>query len=187
MGGRADVYVGFYEKGLLALRDGGTLAYICADRWMRNSYGASLRALVSTGWSVETVVSMTGVDAFEDEVDAYPAITVLRRRSQSTGPLVVEATPGFGPQQALEISEITSRHEVKRAHGTRYRAARLARWFEGRAGWPHGSPDRLALIADLEARFPTLEDPSTGTRVGIGVATGADKVFVVRSQPQGHR
>jgi adenine-specific DNA-methyltransferase len=180
MGGRADVYVGFYEKGLLALREDGALGYICADRWMRNAYGASLRALVSTGWSVETVISMTGVDAFEDEVDAYPAITVLRRGSQDRGPLMVEASPGFGQREALEVVDMTKRDQIKRARGTRYRAARLARWFEGRAGWPHGSPDRLALIADLEARLPTLEDQVTGTRVGIGVATGADKVFVVK-------
>lgn len=83
MGGRADVYVGFYEHGLLALRYGGALAFICADRWMRNAYGAKLRELISTAWSVDAIVSMTGVDAFEDEVDAYPAITVIRRRAQS--------------------------------------------------------------------------------------------------------
>jgi hypothetical protein len=180
MGGRADVYIGFYEKGLLALRDNGSLAYICADRWMRNAYGANLRALVATGWSVETVVSMTGVNAFEEEVDAYPAITVLRRCHQNGGPLVVEATPGFGVRDAREVAGMTTHAEIGRVRGTRYRAARLPRWFDGRAGWPHGSPDRLALIADLEARFPTLEDLDTGTRVGIGVATGADKVFVVK-------
>ena len=180
MGGRADVYVGFYEHGLQALREGGTLAFICADRWMRNAYGANLRALVGTAWSVEAVVSMTGVDAFEEEVDAYPAITVLRRGRQARGPIVVEAAPGFDPREAAEVAVMTARPEIKHARGTHYRAARLRGWFEGRSGWPHGSPDRLALIADLETRFPALEDPATGTRVGIGVATGADKIFVVK-------
>src|SRR5262245_53142511 len=32
MGGRADVYVGFYEHGLRALRDNAMLGFICADR-----------------------------------------------------------------------------------------------------------------------------------------------------------
>jgi adenine-specific DNA-methyltransferase len=40
MGGRADIYIGFYERGLRALRDNGILGFICADRWMRNAYGA---------------------------------------------------------------------------------------------------------------------------------------------------
>jgi hypothetical protein len=54
----------------------------------------------------------------------------------------------------------------------------MDRWFEGRDLWPSGSPAQLALVADLEARFPPLEDPTTGTRVGIGVATGCDSVYI---------
>jgi adenine-specific DNA-methyltransferase len=179
MGGRADVYVGFYEHGLLALRDGGALGFICADRWMRNAYGARLRDMVSTGWSVDAVLSMTGVDAFEHDVDAYPAITVLRRRSQRRGPLVVEGTAGFGENEAREIVALDSEPHVESARGHTYRAARLHGWFEGREGWPHGSPQQLAAIADLEAQFAPLDDPATGTKVGIGVATGADKVYIV--------
>jgi len=34
------------------------------------------------------------------------------------------------------------------------------------------------LVADLESRFPPLEDPAMGTRVGIGVATGCDDVYI---------
>lgn len=179
MGGRADVYVGFYEHGLQALRPGGALAYICADRWMRNAYGADLRALVSSGWAVETLVSLTGVDAFEEEVDAYPAITVIRRAPQATGPLVVEAAPEFGAAEAREVVALARSARARRRTSPRFRAARVSTWFEGRAGWPTGSPDQLALIADLESRLPALEDPETGTKVGIGVATGADRVFVV--------
>ena len=178
MGGRADVYIGFYEHGLQALRDGATLGFICADRWMRNAYGARLRAMVSEQWSVETLVSMTGVDAFEDEVDAYPAITILRRRPQGEGPLAVEATPLFDAAAASEVVELSSAAETNHVHRPGYRGARLGAWFSGPGGWPHGSPDRLATIADLEARYPALEDASTGTKVGIGVATGADRVFI---------
>jgi hypothetical protein len=178
MGGRADVYIGFYEHGLRALRDEAMLGFICADRWMRNAYGSRLRAMVSEEWSVEIVISMTGVDAFEDEVDAYPAITILRRRPQSEGPLAVEATPLFDSAAASELVELASRPDTDHVRQPGYRGARLGRWFRGSGGWPHGSPDRLATIADLEARFPALEDATTGTKVGIGVATGADGVFI---------
>jgi adenine-specific DNA-methyltransferase len=178
MGGRADVYIGFYEHGLRALRDGGVLGFICADRWMRNAYGARLRAMVSEGWAVETVISMIGVNAFEDEVDAYPAITTFRREPQKNGPLVVEASPGFGPSEASEVGSLAAKPTADHVHQPGFRGARLTTWFKGSAGWPHGSPDRLALIADLEARYPSLEDKTTGTKVGIGVATGADRVFI---------
>ena len=56
MRGRADIYVGFFERGLDLLKPGGALSFICADRWMRNQYGADLRELIASAYSVETVV-----------------------------------------------------------------------------------------------------------------------------------
>jgi hypothetical protein len=38
------------------------------------------------------------------------------------------------------------------------------------------------MLEDLSDRFPPLEDRTAGTRVGIGIATGADEVFIVRGQ-----
>lgn len=178
MGGRADVYVGFYEHALRALRDGGSLGFICADRWMRNAYGAHLREMISEQWAIDSLVSMTGVDAFEDEVDAYPAVTVLRRGEQTTGPVVVEATPGFEGSEAAGVAEFVRGQKTELATGENYSATGLKSWFRGRGGWPSGSPDRLAALAEIEASLPSLEDPNTGTKVGIGVATGADKVFI---------
>jgi hypothetical protein len=53
-------------------------------------------------------------------------------------------------------------------------------WFSGSDPWPCVSPERLALLKRLEAKFAPLEDEATGTRVRIGVATGADKVFLTK-------
>jgi hypothetical protein len=94
--------------------------------------------------------------------------------------LVVEGLPGLDEHGARLISELASRADEDHVTGPGFRAARVHSWFGGRAGWPSGSPDQLAVIADLEAAFPPLEDVSTGTKVGIGVATGADKVYVVK-------
>jgi len=177
MGGRSDVYVGFYERGLAALRDGGILGFICADRWMRNAYGAGLRELIAREWAVDAVLSMTGVDAFEHEVDAYPAITVLRRGAQEKGPLVIDAAPEFGVADARRVVKMAN-GRARRSAADRFSAARMPHWFSGPEGWPHGSPARVAAIAAIEARLPTLEDEETGTRVGIGLASGADRVFI---------
>lgn len=185
MGGRSDVYIGFYEKGLKALRSQGRLGFICADRWMRNAYGARLREMISRGWSVEAIIHMTGVDAFENEVDAYPAVTVIRRGEQADGPLIVAAMPEFGASESRQLVDFAvgeKRHATVPAvsgGATSFRASRLSTWFSGKSGWPNASPERIDLLADLEARLPQLEDSETGTKVGIGVATGADRVFIV--------
>jgi len=182
MRGRADIYVGFFEKGLSMLRPEGRLAFICADRWMHNQYGERLRALVGSEYSVDTVVAMHDVDAFEDAVSAYPAITVLRNGHQ--GPAhVVEAKDGFDGADGRTVAQwLADGHEAVPDQGF-FNAVRLDRWFIGSGLWPSGTPNSLELIADLEERFDPLEDWRTGTRVGIGVATGCDEVFLVKDAP----
>ena len=177
MRGRADIYVGFIERGLELLKPGGALSFICADRWMRNQYGADLREFVADNYAVETVIAMHDVDAFEDDVSAYPAVIVLRNAPQGKA-VVVDAKAAFDESDAPGLTAWAKRGRRKVIAEPSYEATRVDGWFGGRDLWPAGSPSQLALIADLEARFPPLQDPATGTRVGIGVATGCDEVFI---------
>ncbi|MFE0254675.1 Eco57I restriction-modification methylase domain-containing protein [Streptomyces sp. NPDC059010] len=177
MNGRADIYIGFYETGLLRLRKGGKLGFICADRWMRNQYGRGLRKLVTRGYSMDLVLTMHDVDAFEEQVSAYPAVTVISRRDQGTA-IVADTTAGFGDEAAREFGLWATESSEGLIHQPTYHAARLPHWFPGEDSWPSASPARLAMLEELSDRFRLLEDESTGTRVGIGVATGADKVFI---------
>ncbi|GAA2627226.1 Eco57I restriction-modification methylase domain-containing protein [Paractinoplanes durhamensis] len=175
MGGRADIFVGFYERGLRCLKPGGRLGYICADRWMRNAYGKDIRALVAAEYAVEAAISMHDVDAFEEQVAAYPAVTVIRSGEQ--GPAVIADTNArFGERDATLLAGWFRAGPGDPLHSEAISAAWLGHWFTTQAGWPTGSPDRLALVADLEERFPLLED--TGAKVGIGLASGADQIYV---------
>ncbi|MEV0269575.1 Eco57I restriction-modification methylase domain-containing protein [Hamadaea sp. NPDC050747] len=176
MNGRADIYVGFIERALGMLNPEGTLAFICADRWMRNQYGDGLRRLVATEYAVDHVWVMHDVDAFESQVSAYPAITVLRRGSQ--GPAVAADTVASFNEVAARRLAAWSTGEQQQFVDTGVTAHRLPHWFPGDESWPTGTPARLRLIEDLRDRFGTLQDPATGTKVSIGVATGADGIFV---------
>jgi hypothetical protein len=177
MGGRADIYIGFYEVGLRSLKPGGRLGFICADRWMRNQYGRRLRELVSSRYSIDLVLTMHDVDAFHEQVSAYPAITIIRNGAQ--GPAIAaDTTRNFGPRQAEELRDWAMEPAKLLITAPSYQAARLPHWFPGDASWPAASSARLAVLEDLSDRFQLLEDQATGTRVGIGIATGADKVFI---------
>jgi len=178
MTGRADIYVGFIEAGLEVLKKGGRLAFICADRWMRNQYGRHLREIVSSRFSVDVLAEMHDVDAFDEEVSAYPAIIVLGNGPQGDV-VAVETTESFGHQDARRLVSWSSNGQPT-SSSDGFTAAVLPGWFAGSGSWPKGSPERLQALAGLESRFPPLEDPATGTRVGIGVATGADKVFITK-------
>lgn len=182
MTGRSDIYIGFYEVALASLRAGGRLGFICADRWMRNQYGGALRSLISSRYALEAVVSMHDVDAFEEQVSAYPAITVIHRGPQGSV-VVADTTARFGERDASELLDYVLSGNSQITANDRYEIARLPHWFTGEESWPAGNPKQLALIERLTVKFPLLEDKQTRTRVGIGVATGADGVFVTKTPP----
>jgi adenine-specific DNA-methyltransferase len=178
MRGRADLYVAFFEAALYQLKDGGACAFICADRWMRNQYGAELRELVTAGYAVDVVIEMHNADAFHDEVDAYPAITVIRRQRQSST-LVASAGPEIEniPLPALRATLLAATRGDMPVLPAGLRAARVDTWFKGTDPWPCHTPEQLALLRQLEERFFALE---SNAKVGIGVATGNDGVFITK-------
>ena len=180
--GRSDIYIGFYEVALASLRTDGRLGFICADRWMRNQYGRVLRRLIARKDDLEVVISMHDVDAFEEQVSAYPAITVIHRGPQGAVK-VADTTARFGEQDASEVLGYIRSGKFDVVANDRYEIARLPHWFDGDESWPAGNPKQLTVIERLTDNFPPLEDARTGTRVGIGVATGADEVFVTKTPP----
>jgi len=176
MCGRADLYVAFFEAALRQLKDGGTCAFICADRWMRNQYGAELRELITSGFAVDMVIEMHNADAFQTEVDAYPAVTVIRRKKQGSTIVASAGSEVAGiPSRTLVARLLGSTNGKKAALPAGLRSARVNRWFKGSDPWPCNTPEQLALLRRLEEEFPPLE---ANSRVGIGVATGNDSVFI---------
>jgi adenine-specific DNA-methyltransferase len=177
MVGRADLYVGFFETALGTLAPGGRLGFICADRWMRNQYGRELRRLISSRYAVDAVVGMHDVDAFDAQVLAYPAITIVRNGAPGQ-PVAVKAERGFDANAARELTAWIGTGRRQTAVRGCFSAARLPHWFSGDDLWPAASPSRLRVLEDIADRFVPIGDPSSGIRVGIGVATGADHIFI---------
>lgn len=178
MRGRADIYIAFYQAALMQLKPGGVCAFICADRWMLNDYGASLRAFITTeGYSVRTIVEAHDVAAFETEVSAYPAVTLIAREPQATV-VVAKALPGIEKAEPSDVIELLANARSSDV----LRCARFPDWFHGDHPWPCSSPEALQLLRHLEATCLPLESETTGTRIGIGVATGADRVFITREK-----
>ena len=79
IGGRADLYVPFFERALGLLNEHGRLSFICADAWTKNEYGRVLRELVTSRYGLSVYVDMYGLDVFDESVGAYPSVTVIGR------------------------------------------------------------------------------------------------------------
>ncbi|MBC6406183.1 MAG: Eco57I restriction-modification methylase domain-containing protein [Rhodospirillales bacterium] len=167
---RADIYVPFIERSLGLLRQGGQLGFICADRWMKNKYGKKLREIVSKSYSLKIYVDMVGTDAFHDDVSAYPAITIIERNPADA--TRVYARPNIEPSFLASLAADLTAPQLPEASKVR----EIEKVALNGEPWVLDSFDELALVRRLEAQFPALED--AGCKVGIGVATGADKAFI---------
>lgn len=161
---RADIYIPFIEYSLKLLDERGVLGFICADRWMKNRYGGPLRKLIAEQFHLRTYIDMVGTSAFHSEVIAYPAIMTIAK--EHSGPTYIAARPEIDSRSLKTLSENLTMGSYKKTTTIGH----------DDSPWTLDDSASLTLARRLEQDFPTLE--KTGCRVGIGVATGADSVFI---------
>lgn len=146
---RADMYVLFFEKSLRQLNHNGKHCFICANRWMKNTYGKKLREMVARNYSIECIINLEGANAFNEEVLAYPAITLIESH-RSKGVSLYAETSDTVQLPNLEMQTLKS---------------------------PIGADwHKMFNSGDILSSFPLIEEQ--GFKIGIGVATGADSIFV---------
>jgi hypothetical protein len=167
---RADIYVPFIERSLSLLAPGGVLGFICPDRWMKNRYGGPLRRLVADKFHLRCCVDMVDTAAFLSDVIAYPAIIVISREKASA--TRVAARPRIDATELRTLAKVLTAPKLQKVAGV----TEIARVANGAEPWMLEAPHQLSLVRRLERDYPMLE--VTGCKVGIGVATGADQVFI---------
>lgn len=170
---RADLYVPFMERSLQLLECGGQMGFICSDRWMKNRYGGPLRRMISEGFAMRYYVNMVGTAAFQTDVVAYPAITVIARG-------VSDEKVRIAHQPEISKKALSYLCKVMRGQPSGFdgMVAEAAVKPQGAEPWllESDAQPSLELVRRLEAAFPILEE--SGCSVGIGVATGADKIYI---------
>lgn len=172
---RADIYIPFIERSLTLLRPRGSLAFICADRWMKNRYGGPLRKMIAESYHLKAYIDMVDTPAFHSEVIAYPAITIIVK--ERCGKTRIAHRPAIDQQELKSLAErLTSKQLSKNEAAIK----EVANIVSGTEPWILESSDQLLLVRRLEQEYPLLED--AGCKVGIGVATGADGAFIAKME-----
>lgn len=166
---RADLYVPFFERGLQLLGADGRQVFICANRWFKNKYGGPLRGLIARDFALTHYIDMDGADAFHAAVLAYAAITVIQRGASRV--TRIARRPALdAPSLARLVSALLG------DAGSDPRVEEVEQAVRGSEPWLLDVADRLRLIRRLERQFPELEE--AGCAVGIGVASGADRIYI---------
>lgn len=151
---RSDLYVPFFEKTLSLLNNGGIHCFICSNRWLKNEYGKKLRTFISREYQLQLIVNLEQANAFQENVLAYPAITVIAAKP---------------PQEVFEYAECT---DINRLHNLQTIIKPM----------PDGADWTKAFVEKTACTF-LMSIEEQGFKIGIGVATGADAVFISDTLP----
>jgi hypothetical protein len=148
---RADLYIPFYEKSLQLLKSDGKHCFICSNRWLKNQYGYGLRNSISSSFNLRTIVNLERINPFEEDVIAYPAIS-----------LIVKET-AYSTFEYADIGDINTFRD-NNFPSKQYVMPHSGDWS-----------DTFNIVSN-RLELSSIED--MGFKVGIGVATGADKIFI---------
>lgn len=168
---RADLYVAFFEKGLRLLAPDGCLAYICANRFTKNLYGRRLRELIAQNYRVRYYLNLEHTQPFANEVSAYPCITVIDRARGE--PTLAASLDDIAP------ATLAALHPARSGAAGGSKFVQFRNWYSDGSPWIATQRDTFDRLATLANGFPTLEESAPDTAVGIGVATGADDIYVL--------
>lgn len=152
---RSDLYIAFYDKGLRLLNNNGVLSFICSNRWLKNQYGESLRKLINLKYSLDEIIDLEKTNPFEEEVIAYPAITTIRHSYPN------KLSTYYTVHNLNQLENLSNETSL----GKPFEISNPSNWFT------KSSMDEMHC-----ENFTSIE--SQGFQIGIGIATGLDKVFI---------
>ena len=129
-----------------------------------------MRQFVADKFHLKCFVDMVNTDAFLSDVIAYPAIVVIGR--EKPGATRIAARPVIEADHLRSLAKAMTAPKL----GKDTRVTEVIRAAKGAEPWMLEAPDQLSLVRRIEVEYPTIEE--AGCKVGIGVATGADQVFI---------
>lgn len=152
---RADLYILFYEYSLKLLNINGKLSFICSNRWLNNQYGTILRNLISTKYNLVKLLNIEKSSPFDEDVIAYPCITTISNSQREYKVLVCIDNSKQIDFEQIDFIEMDNPND---------------------SNWQN-------LFLDYDINHHSLFSLNEqGFKIGIGVATGADKIFIKKQE-----
>jgi 16S rRNA G966 N2-methylase RsmD len=149
---RADIYILFFEKSLKLLKKNGLLSFISSNRWLYNQYGQLLRDDIAQNYNIKKILNIENASPFDEKVIAYPCVTTIENCPRINDLFYFEST-----------SEVINFNSIE---------------FQKIANPINSSWENVFLKYNINhsALNGIIEQ---GFQIGIGVATGADKIFII--------
>ncbi len=161
---RCDIYVPFFEKALSLLSKKGIFSFICSNRFTKNSYGKRLRAFIADRYRVALYLNMEHARPFDENVSAYPAVYVIDRC--------------IGGKTLAATIDDASEHTLLSCLASKGSLSEFDSWYHGEEPWISTDSRHRESTEKIFKTYPVVEKSARGTKIGIGVASGADEIYV---------
>ena len=127
--------------------------------------------MVAERFHLRIYVDMVNTPAFHANVMAYPAITIIA--NEKSGKTRIAHRPDISKRALRTLGKQLLSNQPPAPDSS---VKELAGVAIGSEPWILESLDQLTLVRRLERDFPLIEE--AGCKIGIGVATGADKAYI---------
>jgi len=162
--GRADLCIPFIQHSLELLSEKGKIAFICTNRFTLCEYGKFLRDLITKKYSITKIVDFTKIKPFDSPVSTYPWIFVFENKTDRKV-LFSQISNSYLHESSFSISKISWR--------------KIDRNYFSKDPWRIPEKNLVKLWDDVKKiNSMQLGDPEFGINIKVGIATGADSVFI---------
>lgn len=158
--GRSNIYIPFLQHSLDLLSEKGILAFICTNRFSLCNYGRKLRDLIIKNYNITKMIDCTATKPFNKHVSTYPWIYVIEKKGGQ-----------FFQFSRLKKSSSFSLSELK--------WNKIEYDYLSDKPWRILDSDLLSFYKNIKKFNPyVLGNSEFNIDIKVGVATGADKVFI---------
>ncbi|MCF7837428.1 MAG: Eco57I restriction-modification methylase domain-containing protein [Candidatus Marinimicrobia bacterium] len=158
----ADIYCYFAERGMDLLQQGGTLAFITSNSYIKAEYGLLMRRLFGADNTLTALVNIEDSQVFESAI-VNTAIAIVKKCLHQSNVETVVCNDAVGtlsfPAYMAQYATLVpaSRFTCKR--------------------WVLTNERHLRLLDKIRSAGRTLKD--RGVKIRLGIATGANSAFII--------
>lgn len=162
-----DIYSLFYEQGHRILREGGILAYITSNKWMRTKYGEKTRKFFSEKTNPFLLIDFGMAQNFESAT-TYTNILLFEKGRNQRKTLACRIKGDFQQEDSLS-AYFQKNHSVVGNYGVE--------------GWVAYTAEEYAIKRRVEQQGYKLADTSRWRIViNYGIKTGLNEAFVINGE-----
>lgn len=182
--GTADLLVYFYSRAIQLAKEGGYLAFITSNKYMRAAYGAGLRETLPTKLQMHRIIDFGDLPLFT--VAAYPAVVIGQKRTSPVADEPVGVADLVYPMRTrlsaedLSVNHINVRQALESLPAILEEASvkGYPQSLLSKDGWILEEPGLVHVIARLMTQGTHLVEQVNG-RMYRGITTGLNEAFVI--------